>query len=36
VLIVEGEFDCMLAQQEAPTGMAVVTLGSASVNICVN
>jgi DNA primase len=32
VLIVEGEFDCMLAQQEAPTSMAVVTLGSASSN----
>jgi DNA primase len=32
VLIVEGEFDCMLAQQEASTGMAVVTLGSASSN----
>lgn len=31
VLIVEGEFDAMLAQQCAPVGVAVVTWGSASI-----
>lgn len=30
VLIVEGEFDTMLGQQEAPSDMAVITLGSAA------
>lgn len=31
VLVVEGEFDAMLAQQCAPEGVAVVTWGSASI-----
>ena len=31
VLVVEGEFDAMLAQQVAPVGVAVVTWGSASI-----
>ena len=30
VLVVEGEFDAMLCGQYAPNGMAVITLGSAS------